>query len=292
METSEASGATIRGLAEAVGRIGTVAGLIGDIAGRTNLLALNATIEAARAGEAGKGFAVVASEVKQLAAQTARATEEIGRQVEEIREATGQAVGRVSDIAETIRDVDRSSAAIAAAVEQQSAATQEIARAVTAASDAARRVAERIGQVSGASRAAGEQAGRMRLGAADADAAVGELKRILVRTVRSATPEVNRRAHARVDLDRSGVLALPGGRRLPVRLEDLSSGGARVAGAELPAAGTGAELRIEGLALPMPCRVVEQEGGTARLSFPQDGAAAEALGQALDTLLGGAARAA
>ncbi|WP_159995357.1 methyl-accepting chemotaxis protein [Roseomonas sp. 18066] len=121
---------TVRILAEGAGKIGEVVNLITSIASQTNLLALNATIEAARAGEAGKGFAVVASEVKNLAAQTSKATEEIGAQIGAIQQATQQAVQAIGAITATIDEVSRITVAIAAAVEEQSAATAEIARTV------------------------------------------------------------------------------------------------------------------------------------------------------------------
>ncbi len=117
----------IRALASAAEAIGQVVELINSIAGQTNLLALNATIEAARAGEAGKGFAVVAAEVKQLAAQTAKATEDIGAKIGEIQQATGRTVTSIGAISSTIEQVRDLSAVVAAAVEQQGAATQEIA---------------------------------------------------------------------------------------------------------------------------------------------------------------------
>ena len=125
---ARASDSTVVGLNEAAARIGDVVKLISDIAGQTNLLALNATIEAARAGEAGKGFAVVAQEVKALAAQTAKATEEIGAQIGAMRGATEQAVGTVRGIAGAVARMEEVTSAIAAAVEQQGAATREIAR--------------------------------------------------------------------------------------------------------------------------------------------------------------------
>ncbi len=117
----------IEGLTEASQKIGEVLGLITDIANQTNLLALNATIEAARAGEAGKGFAVVAAEVKNLANQTAKATEDISQQVENIQSVTGQTVTGLREINETINLIGETSTAISAAVEEQDAATKEIA---------------------------------------------------------------------------------------------------------------------------------------------------------------------
>ncbi len=114
-------------LAEAAQKIGDVAKLIAEIAGQTNLLALNATIEAARAGEAGKGFAVVAGEVKSLAQQTARATEDIGRQITAIRTATGRVVETIGDVRGAFGEVQRYAGAIVDAVESQNQSTSAIA---------------------------------------------------------------------------------------------------------------------------------------------------------------------
>ncbi len=120
----------VQALAEGAERIGHVVGLITNIASQTNLLALNATIEAARTGEAGKGFAVVASEVKNLASQTAKATDEIATQIAQIQVATKEAVSAIQGIRSTIEEVSSISMTIAAAVEEQGAATAEIARSV------------------------------------------------------------------------------------------------------------------------------------------------------------------
>ncbi|PWC43118.1 methyl-accepting chemotaxis protein [Azospirillum sp. TSO22-1] len=144
---------TVQGLADAANRIGEVVSLINSIASQTNLLALNATIEAARAGEAGKGFAVVASEVKNLANQTAKATEDIQAQVGAIQGETQRAVGAISGIVDTIRRISEITTTVAAAVEQQGAATNEIARNVQQASSGTRAV---TGSIDGVSRQAQE----------------------------------------------------------------------------------------------------------------------------------------
>jgi methyl-accepting chemotaxis protein len=156
---AKATDETVRGLAGAAARIGDVVRLIGEIAGQTNLLALNATIEAARAGEAGKGFAVVASEVKNLAGQTAKATEEIGRQIAEMQSATNHAVDAIRGIGTTVDRTSDIATAIAAAVEEQGATTREIARSAAQVADATSTVARRIEGIRAAADATGSSAG-------------------------------------------------------------------------------------------------------------------------------------
>jgi methyl-accepting chemotaxis protein len=138
----------VHALAEGAQKIGEVVGLISSIAGQTNLLALNATIEAARAGEAGRGFAVVATEVKSLATQTAKATEDIARQITQIQTATKEAVTAIQGIGATIGEISEIAAAIAAAVEEQGSATQEIARNVQQAAIGTQEVTSNITGVS------------------------------------------------------------------------------------------------------------------------------------------------
>jgi len=150
-EEARRTNSVVEGLASGTQKIGEVVTLIQNIASQTNLLALNATIEAARAGEHGKGFAVVASEVKALANQTAKATEEISAQVQNIQAATGEAVNAIQAIGGTIAEIDEISSQIAAAVDQQGAATKEIAGNVQQAADGTRHVSENIHSVTRAS---------------------------------------------------------------------------------------------------------------------------------------------
>ncbi|MAN79014.1 MAG: chemotaxis protein [Rhodospirillaceae bacterium] len=151
----------IAGLTEASQRIGEVLGLITDIANQTNLLALNATIEAARAGEAGKGFAVVAAEVKNLANQTAKATDEISLQIDNIQSVTGETVDAIKEINRTISQIEETSTAISAAVEEQDAATKEIAVNVEQAAVGTAEVTSNVSLVTQGAQETGEAAGQV-----------------------------------------------------------------------------------------------------------------------------------
>jgi methyl-accepting chemotaxis protein len=143
---------TVKKLGESSREIGNVIKVITSIAQQTNLLALNATIEAARAGEAGKGFAVVANEVKELAKQTARATEDIGRKIESIQGDTKGAVKAIEEISGIINQINDISNSIASAVEEQTVTTNEISRSVAEAATGVSDIARNIGGVAGAAK--------------------------------------------------------------------------------------------------------------------------------------------
>jgi methyl-accepting chemotaxis protein len=151
----------VQALSSSAQKIGDVVALINTIAGQTNLLALNATIEAARAGEAGRGFAVVAAEVKELANQTAKATDEVGSQIAHIQEATRDTVEAIREIGSTIEEVHQIAVSVAAAVEQQQAATQEIARNVSEAARGTQDVSGTIVQVQNAATESGSAASQV-----------------------------------------------------------------------------------------------------------------------------------
>ena len=273
---------TIEALNGKVERIGAVAEMIGDIAAKTNLLALNATIEAARAGEAGKGFAVVASEVKQLATQTARSTEEITRHITEVRTATGASVAAVGNIERTISEIDAIASSIAAAVEEQGAATAEIARNVTETAAAANEITGRITEVSAEAQETGQHAADVQIDAAGLAELVTELRRTVVRVIRTSTTEVDRRAGRRYDLDLPCRLTVPGHGMLDARVIDLSEGGARIEAAAALPVGTSGTLGLDGVGAALPFTVRDAYGEMLGVAFELDAAASGALRSVLD----------
>lgn len=211
-------------LTRASARIGDISGLINTIATQTNLLALNATIEAARAGDAGKGFAVVAAEVKALAHQTARATEEIDRQVVEIKRASEDAVAAVTRIGKTIDRVNEVSASIAGAVEEQNAATSEISASVQRAASGTRRVMEDIGDLP--TTAEDMQSASTSLAGLTAELANQAL--MLDREIDRLLLELTDRRAFRRYAANADVRVTVNGRDQMLRLHDIGEGGGRL----------------------------------------------------------------
>ncbi len=195
VQEAQQSDARIQALTRSADRIGDILGVISDVAGRTNLLALNATIEAARAGEAGKGFAVVASEVKNLAAQTAKATEDVAQQIHAMRHAmraaTAEAAAAMRGIAGAIGRMDEVTGGIAAAVEQQGATTREITGRLQGVAHATSHVSEAMGALADVTREAGRIAQEVesRAGGVQTDAGKlrGEVEELLAELRRKAS---------------------------------------------------------------------------------------------------------
>jgi methyl-accepting chemotaxis protein len=171
VQVAKKTTATIGQLHQSSGKIDEVVKLITSIAQQTNLLALNATIEAARAGEAGRGFAIVANEVKELAKQTAGATEEIARTIDAIQDGSQAAMDAVSQMDEIMAKVNTASSTIAAAVEEQTATTSEIGRTVNEAAAGSGEIARNIAHVALAAKETTQ-------GAASTQQAAGELTRM------------------------------------------------------------------------------------------------------------------
>ena len=165
-QVATATNDDVKALADAANSIGDVVKLIQAIAEQTNLLALNATIEAARAGEAGRGFAVVASEVKTLAGQTAKATEQISSQIQNVQVATTRAVQAIGSITKTIDEINAIATTIANAVQEQTAATQEISHNVRQTAAGTQEVATNIVRVKDAAQHTGQTASQLTTAAA------------------------------------------------------------------------------------------------------------------------------
>ena len=180
-DESQSASNDVAGLSATVEKIKEIIGLINDIAGQTNLLALNATIEAARAGEAGKGFAVVANEVKNLATQTAKATDEIAAQINDIVDGTERAVTGISRVSETIEQVRSASTAIAAAIEEQGAATQEISGNANRSADGVKEISNSVEDTMNNAQSTTQEADELKSASAELSSRSSELTQIIKR---------------------------------------------------------------------------------------------------------------
>ena len=291
VQRAQASHGTMQSLSEATARIGDVVRLISTIAGQTNLLALNATIEAARAGEAGKGFAVVAGEVKALATQTARATADIGSQIETVRDATQDALTAMGEISDIIGRIDAVSVAISAAVEQQTVTTRDIAASVQGVSGATSQTARSMQRVVDVADQAGRTSGDVLSGAADisrdADRLRGEIDQF-VQTIRAQTSE--RRHDKRVPGGGVRVtLRAPGGRDAGAVLRDLSRGGASLACENPLPVGAAIELDLPQAGGTVTGQVIRSAGQDAAIMFASDPTNIARVDRALDALAAPAA---
>ena len=231
-------------LARSAEEIGAVVAIIKAIADQTNLLALNATIEAARAGEAGRGFAVVATEVKSLAAQTARATDDITHKILGVQSASGEVAQAISTITATMSKVNEVTAAIAAAVAQQSQATREITLNVTQAADGSAEVARGVDGVAGAV----VETNRAASGVEAASNNLAATARQLSETVESFLKEISGEIEDRRSADRHPADAEVGvtveGKMARSRLYDISTTGMRIDNKGLIKAGQVLELTL------------------------------------------------
>ena len=179
VELAGSTDTSVRQLAESSSRIGQVIKVITSIAEQTNLLALNATIEAARAGDAGKGFAVVANEVKELAKETARATEDIEAIIESIQTDTRSAVGAISQIGDTVNEINSIQATIAKSVEEQMSTSQDISRSVQSAATDCGEVAQNVLHAAGAASNAREAAQQSSVAVDGLSSMAGELQQLV-----------------------------------------------------------------------------------------------------------------
>jgi len=281
---ASATDAKVGGMAEAVERVGTVVRLISDIAGQTNLLALNATIEAARAGDAGKGFAVVAGEVKLLAAQTAKATEEISSQIAAIRGATGEAVTAVREVSTAIGQVNEVATAIAAAVEEQSATTREIVASVQTVTSATLQASKDMNEVSTVSEAA-QASSQIVVRSADeiggtADVLCSELTQFM--EAMAKTDEADRRRYERIAGNGAEASLRPKGlAELRAEIIDISRGGVSLRTDWSAPAGMEVDVMLPGLDTPVTARTVRTRNRILALAFRQE----ETMLKRVDTVL-------
>jgi methyl-accepting chemotaxis protein len=284
VERASITDAKVGSMATAADRVGDVVRLITDIAGRTNLLALNATIEAARAGEAGKGFAVVAGEVKALAAQTAKATDEIATQISVIRLVTGEAVTAVREVTASIGEVSEVATAIAAAVEEQAAATREIASSVQTVTTATWESTHAMQEVSAISETTDAASSMVTAGADEvaqnADTMRAEVTQFL--QAMASNDDAERRRYERISGNGAqAVLRPPGNPEIRVAIVDISRGGVSFRCDWQADTGTEVPIKLPGVDGPVIARIVRSEGGVLALAFRQDEAMLRYVDQAL-----------
>ncbi len=263
-QVGEKTRSIVASLENEVERIGAAVRLIGDIAEQTNLLALNATIEAARAGEQGRGFAVVAGEVKTLAAQTSKATDEIRSLIDRVQNATRASVTSVSSVIDSVQRINQMGMDVAERTSEQDAATHDIARSLAASGTASQDVTTRIAEVAADADQSGQSSAKVDQIATEVAAAIDELNTTLIRIVRTASPEAERRKSTRQPADLSVTLSLDGA-SYEGEVVNISNEGAMIGfSADMPPLGAGS-MRLAGLSEDIAIEVLETDDKTARL---------------------------
>ena len=230
----------VQGLAEAADKIGEVVGLISDIAEQTNLLALNATIEAARAGDAGKGFAVVASEVKNLANQTAKATEDIANQISGIQTATTDAVSAIGTITQTIERMDTATSTIAEAVDEQANVTRQIADNAREAAGGTQASSDNISDVTRTTAETGQRSQEVKVSAAKVQERIEQMRDSVGDIIRTSS---DKRVSERHTVNVAAKVR-HNGQEEPCLLHDVALAGACVIDRRLPGE-SGSAIQLE-----------------------------------------------
>jgi methyl-accepting chemotaxis protein len=254
-------------LDDAAQKIGSIVEFIKNVAEQTNLLALNATIEAARAGEAGRGFAVVATEVKNLAAQTAKATSDISSQIQSIQLSTKQTVGAIQQITGRVDEITSLTCGIAAAVEEQDAATREIAQNVTSAAMRSRTAAESVWEMqAGADKTRNEAAKMSKMSGALAEAA-RHISKTFERFLSDLASDLDERRKSVRHPFTAPVSILSGAGRFETTAQDVSLHGLRIA--LVPGLAPGAHVKLDFGMGAMGAKCIWSNSSAAGMAFDQ-----------------------
>lgn len=268
VEKASNTSKTIFTLADTASQISTVVDLITDIAEQTNLLALNATIEAARAGEAGKGFAVVAAEVKNLANQTAKATEDISSKVAGIHEVSKESVRAIEEVTKVIDEINNVSNSISAAVEEQSAATAEISQNTQQAAEGTRQVNDNTERMQDEFQKTKECSGKVSQSTERILSVVEGMREDLLATLRESEAG-NRREDRRFPVSNLTVNVNAGGQDINAPAVDLALGGVAVKAENFANAAPGqtVSVRIPGFSSVITGEVVGKDATRVRIQF-------------------------